>query len=87
MTKKKIMKWVNMTAFGFMLLGGFNFLLMGLFKFDLFAAMFGGNESVTSRVFYGIFGVSAMILLTHILWKAFMTKKPAVAPKTANKAA
>ena len=86
MKKNKILKWINMTAFGLLLLGGFDFLLMGLFGFDLFATMFGGTNTVTSRVFYSLFGISAMFLLFEILWKAFMGKK-SVNTKTAPKAA
>ena len=82
--KKAIMKWVNVVAFGVLVVGGLNFLLMGLFGFDLFATLFGGADSVVSRIFYSLFGVAAVTLLCTILWKAFMKQKPtpAPAPKT-----
>ena len=67
------MKWVNITAFGLLLIGGINFLLMGLFQFDLYAAIFGGRDAVVSRIFYSLFGISAAVLLTTILWKALMS--------------
>jgi len=85
MNKKKIVKWVNMIAFGALLLGGMNFLLMGLFNFDLFAAIFGGSSAVATRVFYSLFGIGAVTLLVSILCKAFMGKKEA--PKPATKTA
>ena len=77
---KKVLKWVNLTAFGLLLLGGINFLLMGLFRFDMYAAIFGGSEAAVSRVFYSIFGIAAITLLGIILWKAIMgvQKKPAM---------
>ena len=85
----KIMKCVTLTAFGLLLLGGFNFLMMGLFNFDLFASIFGGADSVTSRVFYSLFGISALTLLGIVIWKAFMGKKVPVVKvttKTTNNA-
>ena len=75
MAKKKIFKWVELVSFGMLMLGGLNYLLMGLFNFDFFAAIFGGDDAVVSRVFYSLFGISAAILLTVILWQAFMGKK------------
>ena len=82
MSKKKIMKWVNIAAFGFLLIGGINFLLMGLFQFDLFASIFGGRDAVVSRIFYSLFGIAAVTLLATILWKALMgTKKTKTAAK------
>ena len=87
MKKINFLKWVNLVAFGLLLLGGINFLMMGLFHFDLFAAIFGGTGAVVSRVFYSIFGLSALTLLATILWKAFMGKKERAAAtrtKTAN---
>ena len=73
MSKKKILKGINIVAFGLLLIGGINFLLMGLFQFDLYAAIFGGRDAVVSRVFYSLFGIAAVTLLTTILWKALMT--------------
>ena len=86
MKKKVILKWVNMVAFAFLVIGGINFLLMGLFNFDMFAAIFGGNDAVVSRVFYSLFGIAAVTLLATVLWKAFMSdkmkQKPAKSAKT-----
>ena len=75
---------MELICFGLMLVGGLNYLLMGFFSFDFFAAIFGGDTAVVSRVFYSLFGISAAILLTVILWQAFMTKKPATITTTAK---
>ena len=75
MKKKKIWKWVELISFGLMLIGGINYLLMGLFGFDFFAAIFGGDTAVVSRIFYSLFGIAAAILLTVILWQAYMVKE------------
>jgi len=88
MNKKVIFKWIEMMAFGFLLLGGFNFLMMGLFNFDMYGAIFGGSGLATARVFYSLFGIGAAFLFAVILWKAYMTKKPAApVAKTAEKTA
>jgi len=85
------MKWINIAAFGLLLIGGINFLLMGLFQFDLYAAIFGGTDAVVSRVFYSLFGIAAVTLLATILWKALMTgqnkTKRATKSTSAEKAA
>jgi hypothetical protein len=78
MAKKKIKKdvvlrWVKLISFGVVLLGGLNYLLMGLFGLDLFGVTFGGG--VVSRVFYSLFGIAAAVLLTAVLWKAFMGER------------
>ena len=87
MNKKKVWKWVELIAFGLVMIGGLNYLLMGFFGFDFFAAIFGGDTAVVSRIFYSLFGISAAILLADILWQAFMVKnkpEPAAGNKTAS---
>ena len=86
MKGKKMLKFSEMVAFGLLLVGGLNFLLMGLFNWNMIGAIFGGTDSVTSRVFFSLFGIAAVTLLAIILWKAFMTKKPA-AKSSATKSA
>ena len=76
MKTKKMLKFSEMVAFGLLLVGGLNFLLMGLFNWNMIGSIFGGTDSVTSRVFFSLFGIAAVTLLAIILWKAFMTKKP-----------
>ena len=77
MGKKKVLKTVNIIAFGILLVGGLNFLLMGIFKFDMFAAISGGRDAVVARLFYSLFGLAALTLVAIILYKAF-TIKPRV---------
>jgi hypothetical protein len=71
---KTVMKWVMFVSFAVLVLGGLNYLLMGLANFDMFAEMFGGAHSVASRVFYAIFGLAAVTLLTTVICKAFFGK-------------
>ena len=61
--KKTVMKWVMFISFSVLVFGGLNYLLMGLLQFDLFAEMFGGMDSIASRVFYILFGIAAVTLV------------------------
>ena len=75
-----LMKWVKFVSFGFVLLGGLNWLLIGLFEFDLIGGIFGGGDSVVSRIIFSLVGIAAVTLLAIVLVKAF--KKDKAAPKT-----
>lgn len=46
------------------IIGAINWLLIGLFKFDLVAAIFGGQTRAASRVIYIIVGLAAIVTLT-----------------------
>jgi|GEM_PF-3855733 len=69
---EKFLKWLSVTAFGFLLFGGMNWLFMGLFNVDIFETIFG--TSTVARVLYSIFGLAALTLFIIILAKAFMSK-------------
>jgi hypothetical protein len=71
---KKGMKAVVFVSFAVLVFGGLNYLLMGFFKFDLFGEIFGGMDAVASRVFYAVFGISALTLLSIVIYKAFFGK-------------
>ncbi|MCL2846488.1 MAG: DUF378 domain-containing protein [Firmicutes bacterium] len=71
MERAAVIKWVKFISFGLLLLGGLNMLFMGLFDFDLVGGIFGGADSVASRVIYSLVGAAAVTLLTIILVRAF----------------
>ena len=71
----KFMKWLNTAAFTILLIGGLNYLFMGLFGFNLFGVMFGSGEGLVGRIFYSLFGVSALVLLTTIIARTVMGNK------------
>lgn len=50
-------------ALVFTIIGALNWGLIGLFQFDLVAAIFGGQDSVLSRIVYIIVGVAGLINL------------------------
>jgi len=86
MDKMAVLRWVKFISFAILLLGGLNWLIIGLFEFDIIAGIFGGMESVASRVFYSLFGIAALTLLTIVLIKVF-SKSADEATKTKTKTA
>ncbi|MCQ1528247.1 DUF378 domain-containing protein [Lutispora saccharofermentans] len=42
------------------IIGALNWLLVGLFQFDLVAALFGGYNSVLSRIIYTLVGLAGL---------------------------
>lgn len=54
------MRTFNNIALTLLIVGGLNWLLVGLFRFDLVAALFGGQTAWLSRVVYTIVGLCAI---------------------------
>lgn len=50
------------------IIGALNWLLVGLFRFDLVAAIFGGSDSLISRIVYVIVGLAGLWCIS-ILFK------------------
>lgn len=42
------------------IVGGLNWGLIGIFQFDLVAWLFGGQDSIVSRIVYAVVGLSAL---------------------------
>lgn len=66
MTRKGIfiiMKGLSRLALVLVLIGAINWGLIGLFQFDLVAAIFGGQDSLLSRIVYTLVGISSLFCL------------------------
>lgn len=48
------------------IIGAINWLLVGLFKFDLVAAICGGQTSIFSRIIYIIVGLAGLWCITML---------------------
>ncbi len=57
------MKVAMIVAFVLVLVGAVNWGLWGLAQFDLVATLFGGNDSIVSRIVYSLVGLSAVFLI------------------------
>lgn len=50
------------------IIGGLNWGSIGLFGFDLVAALFGGSDSLLSRIIYTVVGLAAIWCIS-LLWR------------------
>ncbi|MBC8015859.1 MAG: DUF378 domain-containing protein [Sporomusaceae bacterium] len=69
------------------IVGALNWLLVGLFQFDLVAAIFGGQQSLLSRIVYslvGISGVWCIKLLFSDSRSSNLVSQPAMKPMERN---
>ena len=83
MDKSAWVKWAMFISFIVLLIGGLNYLLMGLLEFNLFGEIFG-FDTVAGRVINLLFGLSALVLVSMVIYKTYYTKqekKPARATK------
>ncbi|NLM36775.1 MAG: DUF378 domain-containing protein [Firmicutes bacterium] len=46
------------------IIGALNWLLVGLFRYDLVANLFGGTDSMVSRIIYTLVGLAGLYCLT-----------------------
>ena len=51
------------------IVGGLNWGLIGIFQFDLVAWLFGGVDSIVSRIIYTLVGLSALWCITLLFRK------------------
>ena len=60
------MRIVNIIAYILVIVGALNWGLIGLFQFDLVATLFGGMDSLLSRIVYGIVGLAGIWGITML---------------------
>ena len=58
------MRPLDWTALTLCIIGAINWGLVGFFRFDLVATLFGGVDSVLSRIIYALIGISGLWALT-----------------------
>ena len=58
------MRPLDWTALTICIIGAINWGLIGFFGFDLIATLFGGMDSVLSRILYALVGLSGLWALT-----------------------
>lgn len=57
------MSGIQRAALVLTIIGALNWGLIGLFQFDLVASLFGGQDSMLSRVVYTLVGIAGLINL------------------------
>ncbi|WP_083516819.1 DUF378 domain-containing protein [Alicyclobacillus shizuokensis] len=55
---------MSKVALVLVIIGALNWLLVGLFQFDVVAAVFGGVDSLVSRIVYVIVGLAGLYTIT-----------------------
>jgi len=70
------MKTIDVIAAVLLVVGGLNWGLVGLFKFDLVAALFGGQAASLARIVYSLVGGAA--IYQGLQWKAIQTRWSAI---------
>lgn len=58
------MNTVQRIALGLVIIGAINWGLIGFFNFDLVATIFGGQQSLLSRIVYALVGISGLYSLS-----------------------
>ena len=54
------MKFVDYAALIIAIIGAVNWGLIGIFRFDLVAWLFGGSDSIISRILYTVIGLAGI---------------------------
>ena len=57
-------KPLDWTALTLVIIGAINWGLIGFFKFDLVATLFGGMDSLLSRIVYALVGLAGLYCIT-----------------------
>ena len=60
------MTTIERIALALTVIGALNWGLVGIFKFDLVAALFGGQAAALSRIVYALVGVSGLYVLPKL---------------------
>jgi uncharacterized protein len=80
---------MDKTALYLVIIGALNWLLVGLFQFDLVASIFGGQQSLLSRIVYLLVGISGiwctkMLFSNRELNTSTRLSQPAMKPMVDN---
>ncbi|KAB3537261.1 DUF378 domain-containing protein [Alkaliphilus pronyensis] len=62
-------------ALSLVIIGALNWGLIGLFQFDLVAALFGGQQSILSRIVYSLVGVAGAYCITLLFRERTASKE------------
>lgn len=51
-------------SLGLVIIGAINWLLVGLFRYDMVASLFGGPQTILSRIIYSLVGVAGLYCIS-----------------------
>lgn len=71
-------------ALALVIVGALNWLLVGLFQFDLVAAIFGGQQSLLSRIVYSLVGIAGLWSIKMLVSNPLSVSQPAMKHMESN---
>ncbi|CQR73136.1 hypothetical protein SOV_49200 [Sporomusa ovata DSM 2662] len=71
-------------ALTLVIVGALNWLLVGLFQFDLVAAIFGGQQSLLSRIVYSLVGIAGLWSIKMLFSNPLSVSQPAMKHMESN---
>lgn len=74
------MNTIQRIALSLIIIGAINWGLIGFFNFDLVAAIFGGQQSILSRIIYALVGISGIYSITLFLADLTETNSDSIMP-------
>lgn len=77
------MKALNKIALALCIIGGINWGSIGFFQFDIVAWIFGGQDSVISRIIYALVFIGAIWSIS-LFWSNFCDEKTGPSIKDIN---
>ncbi len=78
---------MDKTALLLVIVGALNWLLVGLFQFDLVASIFGGQQSLLSRIVYSLVGIAGLWCIKMLFSNPVssqLASQPAMKPMGSN---
>ncbi len=69
------MKTINKIALILCIIGGLNWGLIGFFQFDAVAWIFGGQDSIASRILYAIIAIASVWCISLFFSEEFDSSK------------
>jgi uncharacterized membrane protein YuzA (DUF378 family) len=64
--RRNNMSTISKLALLLVIVGALNWLLVGLFQYDLVASIFGGSNSMLSRIIYTLVGIAGIYSMTFL---------------------
>lgn len=86
-TNEKGVDIMDKIALLLVIVGALNWLLVGLFQFDLVAAIFGGQQSLLSRIVYSLVGIAGLWSIKMLFSDSRtsnLVSQPAMKPMESN---
>lgn len=69
------MSIVQKIALVLVIIGAINWGLVGFFQYDLVSDLFGGSDSLVSRIIFGLVGIAGLVSIASLFIPSHLEKK------------